>query len=68
MGTFQNPFRLLYHWAVQEALDIKALRDCFKSREKIEEDRKKLMNKIKMSEEGLNAMRPSTTGTVKELF
>ena len=37
-------------------------------RDELEEKRKKLMRRIKMTQEDLNTMKPSTTGTVKELF
>ena len=37
-------------------------------RDELEEKRKKLMRRIKMTQEELNAMKPSTTGTVKDLF
>ena len=36
--------------------------------DRLEDQRRKLMKQVNLTEEGLNAMRPSTTGSVKQLF
>ena len=68
LKKYQNPYKILYLWSVQESLEVLAMLECIKMRDDLEEKRKKLMKRIKMTQEELNQMKPSTTGTVKELF
>lgn len=65
---FKNPFKFLYLWCSQELLDVKAINDAIRMRENLEVKRRELMKRIRMSEAELKAMRPSTSGSVKELF
>lgn len=65
---FKNPFKFLYLWCSQELLDVKAINDAIRTRENLETKRREMMKKIRMSEAELKAMRPSTSGSVKELF
>ena len=44
------------------------MQETYKSRAKLEEDRKKLMKSIKMTEEALVSLKPSMTGSVDALF
>jgi SNF2 family DNA or RNA helicase len=64
----KNPFKILYLWCSQELLDVRALLDAFAMRDKLENTRKDMMKKISMTEQEVFAMRPSTSGSVKELF
>jgi hypothetical protein len=43
---YVNPYRQIYLWGSQEALDLKALLDCISQIDQLEEKRKKLMNKL----------------------
>lgn len=65
---FKNPFKILYLWCSQELLDVKAVNDAIRMRENLEVKRRELMKRVRMSEAELKAMRPSTSGSVKELF
>jgi hypothetical protein len=65
INKYRNPFKILFLWCIQEIFDIQALLETMQSREDLEVYRKKLMRKVSMNEEGLNAIRPSTTGSVK---
>lgn len=47
---------------------MRALLDCFAMRDKLESKRKDMMKQIHMTEQEVFAMRPSTSGSVKELF
>jgi len=47
---------------------VRALLDCFAMRDKLEAKRKDMMKQIHMTEQEVFAMRPSTSGSVKELF
>ena len=68
LKKYQNPYKILYLWSVQENLEVVALTECIQKRDELEEKRKKMMRRIKMTAADLNAMKPSNTGTVKELF
>jgi len=65
---FKNPFKILYLWCNQELLDVKALQDAFVMRDNLEKRRKEMMKQVRMTEQEVFAMRPSTSGSVKELF
>lgn len=60
LRKYKNPFRILYLWAVQETLEVKALVEAFKIRDEIMERRKKMMKKMKMSEDDVTAIRHSS--------
>jgi hypothetical protein len=49
-------------------MDIRALQEALAMRDKLEQKRKSMMADLKMTEQQLNAQRPSTSGSVKELF
>lgn len=65
---FKNPFKILYLWCNQELLDVKALQDALVMRDKLEQRRHEMMKQVRMTEQEVFAMRPSTSGSVKELF
>lgn len=66
--SFQNPYRQLYLWGSQEAMDLKALQECIASMESLEEKRKKLMKQVNFTEEQLNAIRPAQSSISKNMF
>ncbi len=47
---------------------MKALQDAFLMRDNLEKRRKEMMKQVRMTEQEVFAMRPSTSGSVKELF
>ena len=47
---YNNPFRLLYLWAVQESLEVQSILEGIKLKEEHEERRRKLMRKVKMTQ------------------
>jgi hypothetical protein len=46
-------------------MDIRALQEALAMRDKLEQKRKSMMADLKMTEQQLNAQRPSTSGSVK---
>lgn len=59
--SFVNPFKMLYLWGSQEALDLKALLECVAQMEGLEERRIKLMKQMNLTEEALVGMRPDVS-------
>ena len=47
---------------------MKALQDALAMRDKLEQRRREMMKQVRMTEQEVFAMRPSTSGSVKELF
>lgn len=39
LKKYKNPFRILYLWAVQETLEVKALLEAIKSKQELEDKR-----------------------------
>ena len=68
LKKYKNPFRILYLWAVQETLEVQAILEAIKLKEELEEKRKKLMKKIKMTPQELNSIMPSRTTTARDIF
>ena len=68
LKKYKNPFRILYLWAVQETLEVQAILESIKLREELEERRRKMMRKIKMTNTELDSMRPSRSNNVKDMF
>ena len=68
LKKYKNPFRILYLWAVQENLEVQAILESIKLKEELEEKRRKMMRKIKMTPSELDTMRPSRTNNVKDIF
>ena len=68
LKKYKNPFRILYLWAVQETLEVQALLEAMKLLDDLEERRRKMMRKIKMSAQELNSMRVSRNTNVKDIF
>ena len=68
LKKYKNPFRILYLWAVQENLEVQAILESIKLKEELEEKRRKMMRKIKMTASELDTMRPSRTSNVKDIF
>lgn len=53
---------------MQEVLEVAAILECIKAKEELEERRRKMMRKIKMTAAELDSMRPSRTSNVKDMF
>ena len=68
LKKYKNPFRILYLWAVQENLEVQAILESIKLKEDLEDKRRKMMRKIKMTPAELDTMRPSRTNNVKDIF
>ena len=68
LRKYKNPFRILYLWAVQETLEVQSILESIKLKEELEERRRKMMRKIKMTPDELNSMRPSRSSNVKDMF
>ena len=68
LKKYKNPFRILYLWAVQETLEVQSILESIKLKEELEERRRKMMRKIKMTPDELNSMRPSRSSNVKDMF
>jgi len=49
LKKYQNPYKILYLWSIQETLEVYALIESIKMRDELEEKRKKLMRRIKMT-------------------
>ena len=49
LKKYQNPYKILYLWSVQETLEVQALMESIQMRDELEEKRKKLMRRIKMT-------------------
>ena len=54
--------------AVQETLEVQSILESIKLKEELEERRRKMMRKIKMTTAELDTMRPSRTSNVKDIF
>lgn len=68
INNFVNPFKQLYLWASQEALDLKALIESIELMEGLEEQRRKLMKKANITDESLKVLRPATSNNAKHMF
>ena len=68
LKKYKNPFRILYLWAVQETLEVQAIIEAIKAKDELEERRKKMMKKIKMTSAELDALRPSKGSNVRDMF
>lgn len=53
---------------MQETLECQAILECIKFKEGLDENRKKMMKKIKMTPDELNTLRPSRNSNVKDIF
>ena len=63
IAKFVNPFKMLYLWGSQEALDLKALQECMNQIDQLEERRRKLMKQVNLTEEALIGMRPDVSAS-----
>ena len=68
LKKYKNPFRILYLWAVQETLEVQSILESIKLKEELEDKRRKMMRKIKLTPAELDTMRPSRTSNVKDIF
>eukprot|EP00354_Favella_ehrenbergii_P010477 CAMPEP_0170454670 /NCGR_PEP_ID=MMETSP0123-20130129/2843_1 /TAXON_ID=182087 /ORGANISM="Favella ehrenbergii, Strain Fehren 1" /LENGTH=168 /DNA_ID=CAMNT_0010717457 /DNA_START=1258 /DNA_END=1763 /DNA_ORIENTATION=- len=68
LKKYKNPFRILYLWAVQETLEVQSLLEAMKLKDDLEEKRRKMMRKIKMTNAELDTMRLSRSTNVKDIF
>ena len=68
LKKYKNPLKILYLWTIQEVLEIQAITEAIKSIGEIDENRKKMMKKIKMTQDELDMMKPTNTGNARELF
>mmetsp|Transcript_30345 Transcript_30345/g.40331 ORF Transcript_30345/g.40331 Transcript_30345/m.40331 type:complete len:128 (-) Transcript_30345:263-646(-) len=68
LKKYKNPFRILYLWAVQETLEVQSLLEAMKLKDDLEEKRRKMMRKIKMTNAELDTMRLSRSTSVKDIF
>lgn len=68
IAKFVNPFKMLYLWGSQEALDLKAMQECIAQIEVLEERRFKLMKSVNLTEEALIGMRPNVSASTEALF
>ena len=53
---------------MQEILEVQAILESIKLKDELEEKRRKMMRKIKMTPAELDTMRPSRTSNVKDIF
>ena len=53
---------------MQETLEVQAILECIKLKEGLEDSRKKMMKKIKMTPTELDTLRPSRNSNVKDIF
>ena len=56
LTQFVNPYKQLYLWAAQEALDLHAMTVMIESVRKIEEERLKKMKLINLTEDQVKVM------------
>lgn len=68
IAQFQNPFKQIYLWGSQEALDLRALQECISQMESLEERRRKLMKQVSLTEEALVGMRPNVSASTEAMF
>lgn len=65
---YVNPYRQLYLWGSQEALDLRALLDCIEQVESLESRRRKMMKQVSWTQETVNACRPAATTSAQSIF
>lgn len=68
LKTFVNPYRQLYLWGSQEALDLRALIDCIEQIEALESKRRKMMKQVSWTQDTINAYRPVQTSSAQNIF
>lgn len=68
LTQFVNPYKQLYLWAAQEALDLHAMSVMIESVRKIEEERLKKMKLINLTEDQVKVMSQQGSDNVKSLF
>ena len=68
LKKYKNPFRILYLWSMQETLEVQSILEAMKLKDDLEEKRRKMMRKIKMTNQELDIMRVSRSTSVKDIF
>lgn len=68
LKKYKNPFRILYLWSMQETLEVQSILEAMKLKDDLEEKRRKMMRKIKMTNQELDIMRVSRSSNVKDIF
>ena len=68
LKKYKNPFRILYLWSVQETLEVQAILEAMKLKDDLEDKRRKMMRKIKMTNQELDTMRISRSSNIKDIF
>lgn len=68
LKKYKNPFRILYLWSMQETLEVQSILEAMKLKDDLEERRRKMMRKIKMTNQELDIMRVSRSTSVKDIF
>ena len=68
LRKYKNPFRILYLWAVQESLEVQAILEAINTKNSLDDKRRKMMRKIKMTEAELERLKPSRNSNVKDIF
>ena len=66
LAKYTNPFKTVYLWGSQEALDLRALLEAISQIEALEEKRRKMMKQVNMSEETLQQMMPRNEELIED--